>query len=132
MNKRGDTQRLRGVLRLGALVFAISSLVLFIAPRMFTDLLGLPGSANLDWSMQLSGVTIITLGALMFVSAQAGTANGVLWAARVMMVGAFGLGVMTLLIPTVITWFVILYALIGFGFSAAYMIFLTRRNPEAG
>ena len=41
MNKRGDVQRLRGVLRLGALVFAISSLVLFLAPRVFTDLLGI-------------------------------------------------------------------------------------------
>ena len=130
MNKRGDVQRLRGVLRLGALVFAISSLVLFLAPRVFTDLLGLPGSLNLDWSMQLSGVTILTLGGLMFVIAQAGSPNGVLWAARVMMIGAFGLGVMTLLIPTGVTWFVILYALIGFGFSAAYLVFLSRRNPQ--
>ena len=130
MNKRGDVQRLRGVLRLGALVFAISSLVLFLAPRVFTDLLGLPGSLNLDWSMQLSGVTILTLGGLMFVIAQAGSTNSVLWAARVMMVGAFGLGVMTLVIPTGVTWFVILYALIGFGFSSAYLVFLARRNPQ--
>ena len=130
MNKRGDVQRLRGVLRLGALVFAISSLVLFLAPRVFTDLLGLPGSLNLDWSMQLSGVTILTLGGLMFVIAQAGSTNSVLWADRVMMVGAFGLGVMTLLIPTGVTWFVILYALIGFGFSSAYLVFLARRNPQ--
>ena len=130
MNKRGDVQRLRGVLRLGALVFAISSLVLFLAPRVFTDLLGLPGSLNLDWSMQLSGVTILTLGGLMFVIAQAGSTNGVLWAARVMMIGAFGLGVMTLLIPTGVTWFVILYALIGFGFSSAYLVFLARRNAQ--
>ena len=115
---------------MGALVFAISSLVLFLAPRVFTDLLGLPGSLNLDWSMQLSGVTILTLGGLMFVIAQAGSTNGVLWAARVMMVGAFGLGVMTLLIPTGVTWFVILYALIGFGFSSAYLVFLARRNAQ--
>jgi len=130
MHKRGDVQRLRGVLRLGALVFAISSLVLFIAPRVFTDLLGIPGSLNLDWAMQLSGVTILTLGALMFVIAQAGSTNGLLWAARVMMVGAFGLGVMTLLIPTGVTWFVILYALIGFGFSSAYLVFLARPNTQ--
>jgi hypothetical protein len=130
MNKRGDVQRLRGVLRLGALVFAITSLVLFIAPLVLTDHMGLPGSLNLDWSMQLSGVTILTLGGLMFVIAQAGSTNGVLWAARVMMVGAFGLGVMTLLIPTGGTWLVILYALIGFGFSAAYLVFLARRNAQ--
>jgi hypothetical protein len=40
------------------------------------------------------------------------------------------LGVMTLLIPTGVTWFVILYALIGFGFSAAYLVFLARPNTQ--
>jgi len=122
---------LRGVLRLGALVFAISSAILITLPRIFTDLLALPGAANLDWAMQMTGVTIFTLAGLMFVSAQAGTDNTVLWVARVMMVGAFGLGVMTLLIPTGVNWFVILYALIGFGFSAAYLVFLFRKNLEA-
>jgi len=131
MHKRGDVQRLRGVLRLGALVFAISSAILITLPRIFTDLLALPGAANLDWAMQMTGVTIFTLAGLMFVSAQAGTDNTVLWVARVMMVGAFGLGVMTLLIPTGVNWFVILYALIGFGFSAAYLVFLFRKNLEA-
>lgn len=130
MHKRGDVQRLRGVLRLGALVFAISSAILITLPRIFTDLLALPGSVNLDWSMQMTGVTVFTLAGLMFVSAQAGTDNTVLWVARVMMVGAFGLGVMTLLIPTGVNWFVILYALIGFGFSAAYLVFLFRKNLE--
>ena len=57
--------------------------------------------------------------------------NGVLWAARVMQVSAFGLGVLTLLVPTGVNWFVILYALVGFGFSAAYTVFLLQRNPEA-
>ena len=121
---------MRGVLRLGALVFAISSAILITLPRTFTDLLALPGAANLDWSMQMTGVTVFTLAGLMFVSAQAGTDNTVLWVARVMMVGAFGLGVMTLLIPTGVNWFVILYALIGFGFSAAYLVFLFRKNLE--
>jgi len=121
---------LRGVLRLGALVFAISSAILITLPRIFTDLLALPGSVNLDWSMQMTGVTIFTLAGLMFVSAQSGTDNTVLWVARVMMVGAFGLGVMTLLIPTGVNWFVILYALIGFGFAAAYLVFLFRKNPR--
>ena len=122
---------MRGVLRLGALVFAISSAILITLPRIFTDLLALPGAANLDWAMQMTGVTIFTLAGLMFVSAQSGTDNTVLWVARVMMVGAFGLGVMTLLIPTGVNWFVILYALIGFGFSAAYLVFLFRKNLEA-
>ena len=130
MHKRGDVQRLRGVLRLGALVFVISSIILLTLPRIFTDLLALPGSTGLDWAMQMTGVVIFTLAGLMFVSAQSGSDSAVLWVARVMMVGAFGLGVLTLLIPTGVNWFVILYALIGFGFSTGYLVFLFRKNPR--
>ena len=129
MNKRGDVQRLRGVLRLGALVFGISSFVLIAVPRIFTDLLGLAGSTEVDWSMQLTGVTVLTLAGVMFVGAQSASDRGVLWLARVMMLGAFGLGVATLLIPSGVNWFVILYALIGFAFSGAYGLFLTRSVP---
>lgn len=131
MHKRGNVSRLRGVLRLGALVFAISSAALFALPRTFTDLLGLAGSENLDWSMQMIGITLVALTGNMFVVSLAGSDNGVLWSARVMQISAFGLGVLTLLIPTGVNWFVILYALVGFGFSAAYTVFLMQRNPEA-
>lgn len=131
MHKRGNVSRLRGVLRLGALVFAISAAALFAVPRTFTDLLGLSGTSDLDWSMQMIGITLVALTGNMFVVSIAGSDNGVLWAARVMQVSAFGLGVLTLLVPTGVNWFVILYALVGFGFSAAYTVFLLQRNPEA-
>ena len=130
MNKRGDVQRLRGVLRLGALVFGVSSIILIADPRIFTDLLGLASSAEMDWSMQVTGVTMLTLAGVMFVGAQSASDPGVLWLARVMMLGAFGLGVATLLIPSGVNWFVILYALIGFGFSTGYLVFLFRKNPR--
>jgi hypothetical protein len=45
-----------------------------------------------------------------------------------MQVAAFGLGTITLLIPTGWNWFVILYALVGFGFSLAYTIFLFQKD----
>lgn len=48
-----------------------------------------------------------------------------------MLISAFGLGVVTLFIPTGVNWFVILYALIGFGFSAGYAVLLVKTNPEA-
>jgi len=131
MHKRGNVSRLRGVLRLGALVFAISSAALFALPRTFTDLLGLAGSETLDWSMQMIGITLVALTGNLFVVSLAGSDNGVLWSARVMQISAFGLGVLTLLIPTGVNWFVILYALVGFGFSAAYTVFLLQRNREA-
>lgn len=131
MNKRGDVQRLRGVLRLGALVFAVSATVLIAAPRLFTDLLGLAGNQNLDWAMQMIGVGLVALAGNMFVVSLKASDAGVLWGARVMLISAFGLGVLTLFIPTGVNWFVILYALIGFGFSAAYALLLIKRNPRA-
>jgi hypothetical protein len=41
-----------------------------------------------------------------------------------MMFSAFALGVLTLLLPTTLNWFTILYAAVGFSFSAAYGYFL--------
>ena len=120
--------RLRGVLRLGALVFGLSAVALIAAPRLFTDLLGLSGDAQLDWSMQMIGITLVALTGNMFVVSISGSDRGVLWSARVMQVSAFALGVLTLLIPAGVSWFVILYALVGFGFSAAYTVFLLQKN----
>jgi hypothetical protein len=130
MAKRGDVAKLRGVLRLGALVFGLSALALLVAPRIFLNLLGIAGSGELDWSMQMIGVTLLALTGNMFVVSLWASEAGVLWASRVMQVSAFGLGVLTLFIPSGVSWFVILYALFGFGFSAAYTLLLIKKNPE--
>jgi hypothetical protein len=37
-----------------------------------------------------------------------------------MLLSAFGLGVITLLIPVALNWFTVFYAAVGFGFSSAY------------
>ena len=124
MGKRGEIQKLRLVLRLGATVFGLSAILLLVLPRFFTDLLGLSGSSALDWSMQMIGLTLVALTGNMLVGSFHGSDAGVLLSARVMQAAAFGLGVITLFIPTGVNWFVILYALIGFGFSAAYTVFL--------
>ena len=127
MGKRGNIARLRLVLLLGAITFGLSALALLIVPRIFTDLLGLVGSDELDWSMRMIGITLIALTGNMLINSVAGTDRGVLWASRVMQLSAFGLGVLTLYVPADMNWFVILYALIGFGFSAAYSIFLIQK-----
>lgn len=129
MNKRGDTKKLRGVLRLGALVFGLSAALLIALPRFFTDLLGLGGSVELDWSMQMIGITLVALTGNMFVVSLFASDSGVLWSARVMQLSAFALGALTLFIPTGVNWFVILYSLVGFGFSAAYTLLLFKKNP---
>ena len=124
MSKRGEIRKLRLVLRLGATVFGLSAILLLVLPRFFTDLLGLAGSKELDWSMQMIGLTLVALTGNMLVVSIYGSDAGVLLSARVMQAAAFGLGVITLFIPSGVNWFVILYALIGFGFSAAYTVLL--------
>lgn len=128
MSKRGNVRRLRFVLLLGAITFGLSALALLVFPRIFTDLLGLSGSQELDWSMRMIAITLVALTGNMMVNSIAGTESAVLWAARVMQVAAFGLGAITLYIPAQMNWFVILYALIGFGFSAAYTIYLLQKQ----
>jgi hypothetical protein len=131
MAKRGDIEKLKGVLRLGSLVFGLSAVALLIAPRVFLNLLGTAGSATLDWSMQMIGITLFALTGNMFAVSLYSSDAGMLWVARVMQIAAFGLAVLTLFIPTGVNWFVIVFALIGFGFSAAYTLLLLKRNPEA-
>lgn len=132
MAKRGDVNKLRGVLRLGSLVFGLSAIALLFVPGVFLNLLGIQSTQELQWSMQMIAVTLVALTANMFVVSLWASDAGVLWAARVMQLAAFGLGVLTLFIPTGVNWFVILYALFGFGFSAAYTLLLIKRNPQEG
>ena len=119
---------LRLVLRAGASVFSLSAILLIALPRFFTDLLGMMGSNDLDWSMRMIGLTLVALTGNMLVVSLHGSDRGVLFSARVMQIAAFGLGAITLLIPTGWNWFVILYALVGFGFSLAYTIFLLQKD----
>ena len=128
MANTSKVSSLRLVLRAGASVFGLSAILLIALPRFFTDLLGMIGSNDLDWSMRMIGLTLVALTGNMLVVSLHGSDKGVLFSARVMQVAAFGLGVITLLIPTGWNWFVILYALVGFGFSVAYSIFLLQKD----
>ncbi len=119
---------LRYTLRTGASVFALSALALIVAPGYFVGLLGLEASAAVTWSMVLIGVTLVALTGNMSVVSFAASDRGVQIASMVMMVAAGGLGVTTLLIPAPFTWFSILYALVAFCFSTAYVIGLTRAS----
>ena len=128
MANTSKVSSLRLVLRAGASVFGLSAALLIALPRFFTDLLGMMGSNDLDWSMRMIGLTLVALTGNMLVVSLHGSDKGVLLSARVMQIAAFGLGVITLLIPSGWNWFVILYALVGFGFCLAYTIFLFRKS----
>ncbi len=128
MANTSKVSSLRLVLRAGAGVFGLSAILLIALPRFFTDLLGMMGSNDLDWSMRMIGLTLVALTGNMLVVSLHGSDKGVLFSARVMQIAAFGLGAITLLIPSGWNWFVILYALVGFGFSVAYTIVLLQKD----
>lgn len=119
---------LRWVLRLGASVFGASAIFLLALPKPFLELLGLPATSDQEWSMRMIAITLVALTGNMLVVSLYASDRGVRVAGVVMQLSAFGLGVITLLIPTPLTWFGILYAAIGFLFSALYTIFLFRRK----
>ena len=120
-----DPTLLRWILRSGAVVFGLSALWLLIAPGFFLSLLGLEGSLALNWAMWMIAITLIALTGNMGVVSFFGPAAAVIASSVVMVVAAGGLGFVTLLIPAPITWFSVIYALIGFGFSATYLVGLT-------
>ena len=114
------------MLRAGATVFGVSAITLIVFPSLFLELLGLSPSLDLMWAMVLIGITLVALTGNMAVVSFTASDNGVRAASAVMMVAAGGLGVTTLLIPVDFTWFSVLYAAVGFGFSTAYVVGLTR------
>ena len=121
MNTKDSVARFRLVLRAGSVVFGLSAIALVVAPKLFNELLGLVSTANLEWSMRMTGITLVALAGNMYSHSTRGTTESVRLAGFVMMGSAFALGVLTLLIGVPLTWFTIAYALVGFGFSAAYV-----------
>jgi len=128
MSKRGDTKNLRKVLFAGGATFGLSALWLLVAPEFFAQLLSLSPNEEFSWALRMISITLVALAGNMLVASKFGTETGVLWASRVMLISAFLLGVLTLFIPSSITWFTILYAAVGFGFSAAYAFFLFKTS----
>lgn len=121
---RDRVKPIRLVLQTGSIVFGLSAIALVATPQLFNELLGLASNPALEWSMRMTGITLVALAGNMFAHARKGSDDGVHLAARVMMFSAFALGVLTLLLPTTLNWFTILYAAVGFSFSAAYGYFL--------
>jgi len=121
MNTKDSVARFRLVLRAGSVVFGLSAIALVVAPKLFNELLGLVSTSDLEWSMRMTGITLVALAGNMFSHSTRGSTESVRLAGFVMMFSAFALGVLTLLIGVPLTWFTIAYAIVGFTFSAAYM-----------
>lgn len=123
---KNNLSAVRKVLLTGSTVFGLSAIALVATPQFFNELLGLASNPAIEWSMRMTGITLVALAGNMFAHARKGSDEGVQLAARVMMFSAFALGVLTLLLPATLNWFTILYAAVGFSFSAAYAFFLAK------
>ena len=122
--KLSQSSRIRLVLRTGSLVFGLSAIGLIATPDVFNNLLGLSNGPDLEWAMRMIGITLVALAGNMFSESSRGSEDSVMFSARVMLISAFALGVLTLCVPVQLTWFAIAYAVVGFGFSAAYALVL--------
>lgn len=133
MKVMDNIKYLRRVLLTGATVFGLSALLLLISPSLFNELLGISATPYLDWAMRMIGLTLVALAGNMLSVSLRGKDSAVIFSARVMAISAFGLGVLTLLIPVAtLTWFDYAYAAVGFGFSLAYIVGLLRaRKAQA-
>ena len=127
MIKSHVVRRLRSILKLGSTIFGLSALFLLIDPKAFLELLNLESTNSLEWSMRMIAITLIALTGNMLSVARFGSETSVVFSAKVMIVSAAALGVLTLLIPADFGWFTIAYAAIGFLFSLAYLSALMRK-----
>ena len=127
MTKPRSIAAIRKVLAAGSLVFGLSAIALIAVPSLFNDLLWLPNNPELDWAMRMIGITLVALSGNMYSVSKHGTDKAVYFSGRLMLVCAAGLGVITMTIPTNGSWFAQAYALVGFGFSAAYAWALARK-----
>ena len=127
-----EPRSIRFVLTAGAVVFGASAVGLLVSPDIFVDLLGLQASDQMNWAMRMIAITLIALTGNMAAVAFFGDSRGVTVSAVVMLVSAGSLGVLTLLIPADVTWFSLLYAMVGFGFATAYVLTLAfwARRPR--
>jgi hypothetical protein len=101
--------------------------VLLVLPGLFNKLLGFASTDELEWAMRMIAITLVALAGNMFSVSTRGSDQSVNFSGRVMMISAFGLGLLTLLIPVELNWFTTGYSLIGFGFSAAYAISILKK-----
>ena len=127
MAEQKSIAAIRKVLKTGAIVFGLSAIALIAVPGIFNQLLNLDSTPALEWAMRMIGITLVALSGNMYSVARFGTEKAVAFSGRLMLVSAAGLGFITLLIPTSHNWFTIAYALVGFGFSAAYAVALSRK-----
>jgi hypothetical protein len=130
MHRRG---RLRRVMMLGSIVFALSAVILLVAPGFFIGLLGLPKGfgqslASLEWTMRMVGIAIAALAVALNILSRNAKAADLRLMALAMIVVSSALAWLTYIAPGDMTWFRWLYVAIGAGFALAYAIAFPSRR----
>ena len=70
----------RKVLLTGSAVFGLSALALVATPQLFNELLGLESNPALEWSMRMTGITLVALSGNMFAHVRKGSDESVILA----------------------------------------------------
>ncbi len=120
---------LRGILAAGAMVFALSSILLLFAPDVFASWLALEPSDGTSWSLRMVGAVLVALAGQM-VLVRRGNRETVRAAAIVMVVGGGVMTIVTLMLPaqwTLLRW---AYLLFGIGFCLAYGVALIQSRRD--
>ncbi len=128
-NKHSSIFKIRNILKTGAAVFGLSAALLIVLPAKFLELLSLDGQSEpLIWSMRMIGITLVALTGNMWINSLQVIDQNLQRTAVVMSISATSLGVVTLLIPADLNWFSISFAIVGFGFGAAYLVALVLKR----
>jgi hypothetical protein len=130
MHRRG---RLRRVMMIGSVVFALSAVILLAVPGFFIELLGLPkgsgpGIVSLEWTMRMVAVAIAALAVALNILSRNAKASDLRFMALAMIVVSAAFAWLTYIAPGEMTWFRWLYVAIGAGFALAYAFTFPSRR----
>ena len=127
------TRRIALVLRIGAVIFALSALALLLNPRYFLDFIGVTSETNLAtqellWAMRMMGLTLVIVSITMPVVAAFAPERVLRQVAVVVVPNCVGLSVLSAFAPG--EWVVgrIGYVAIGIGFALGYLFALQGRR----
>lgn len=127
------TRRIALVLRIGAVVFALSAAALLFNPRYFLDFIGVtsqtnPSTQEIVWSMRMIGLTLVIVSIMMPVVAAFAPERVLRQVAVVMVPTCIGLSILSAFAPGEWVAGRVVYVVIGVGFALAYLFALQGRR----
>ena len=115
-------RRITMVLRVGASIFLVTSLILVALPDLFLDLLNLGFDIDqaMIWSMRMLGVALIGLSAFMLMAAGNFSERALRQAGLLMMSLSLAFTALTAFAPGPLTLGKVIYLAVGASFALAY------------